>query len=144
MDNFLLAVYMAMANDQQSMTSQQQADANGTMLNVRMEEQIYKNQTDDGGPMQNDENEVIKYVELEQTASGSDMTKDQGKVNQWQTQFTADQAKAQAAEQRADSNVQTTQNQTGQDSTNLQQKTQLAQALNDLGSMLASLLSNRY
>lgn len=147
MASFLYVMFQAMANDQASVGQQQIVDSFTAMMNTKTESNIYQQASGKGeGTMGYAEGKIESWVKDLAAHSGDSnaRAKDQAEIQKYQTMFTQAQTTAQTQEQQADGNVQTAQNQAGQDSTNLQQKTTLAQALNSIGSMLANLLSGHY
>lgn len=137
-------IYSAMANDQSSLSQMQIIDGDSALLFTQIEEQIYSVQNGPNGSMSWDNWEIGNYAGQMQNAGTATRQKLGAKISEWQSKFSAAQSTAQSNESQADTLVQNAQTQTGQDSSNLQQKTQLAQSINMIGSFLANILAQHY
>ncbi len=144
MESFLYMIYSAMANDQSSLSQMQIVDGNSALLFTEMEEQIYSFQNGKNGSMYQANKNISWYASHDQNASATTRQKYGTEISYWQSRFSQAQTTAQNAEGQADTLVQNSQTQTGQDSSNLQQKTQLAQSINMIGSFLANILAQHY
>ncbi|MBS0651192.1 MAG: hypothetical protein JSR93_08520 [Verrucomicrobia bacterium] len=143
-ESFLYMIYSAMANDQSSLSQMQIIDGDSALLFTQVEEQIYSAQNGPGGAMSHANSEIAKYAAWMQGGDTSQRQKWGAEISKWQSAFSAAQSTAQSNESQADTLVQNAQTQTGQDSSNLQQKTQLAQSINMIGSFLANILAQHY
>ncbi|MBS0652305.1 MAG: hypothetical protein JSR39_02135 [Verrucomicrobia bacterium] len=145
-ETFLFAIYQAMANDQSSLSQMQIIDGDTALLFTQIEENIYSVQNNSQtGPMAQDNAQIAYYANLMQGNIGNSTRQKYGaKLTAWQEKFSQAQTTAQNNEGQADTLVQNAQTQTGQDSSNLQQKTQLAQSINMIGSFLANILAQHY
>lgn len=144
MASFLYMIYSAMANDQSSLSQMQIVDGNSALLFTQIEEQIYSVQNGTNGSMYKDNANISWYASHDQTATTNTRQKYGTEISYWQSKFSQAQTTAQNDEGQADTLVQNAQTQTGQDSSNLQQKTQLAQSINMIGSFLANILAQHY
>ncbi|MGE0631434.1 MAG: hypothetical protein AB7H48_02205 [Parachlamydiales bacterium] len=143
-ESFLYMIYSAMSNDQSSLSQMQIIDGDSALLFTQIEEQIYSAQNGKGGAMYHANSRIAYYAGKMQNDNTAQRQKDGASISKWQSAFSADQSTAQSNESQADTLVQNAQTQTGQDSSNLQQKTQLAQSINMIGSFLANILAQHY
>lgn len=143
-ESFLYMIYSAMGNDQSSLSQMQIIDGDSALLFTQIEEQIYAFQNGSNGPMAQANAQIAKYAAWMQGATSVARQKYSSEISKWQSAFSQDQITAQNNEGQADTLVQNSQTQTGQDSSNLQQKTQLAQSINMIGSFLANILAQHY
>lgn len=143
-ETFLFAIYQAMANDQSSLSQMQIIDGDTALLFTQIEENIYSVQNGSNGSMAKDNAQIAYYADLMQGGNNTQRQQWGAKLTAWQEKFSQAQTTAQNNEGQADTLVQNQQTQTGQDSSNLQQKTQLAQSINMIGSFLANILAQHY
>jgi ATP/maltotriose-dependent transcriptional regulator MalT len=143
-ESFLYMIYSAMANDQSSLSQMQIIDGDSALLFTQIEEQIYSAQNGKGGAMYHANSEIAKYAGWMQGGNTAQRQEWGAEISKWQSAFSSAQSTAQSNESQADTLVQNAQTQTGQDSSNLQQKTQLAQSINMIGSFLANILAQHY
>lgn len=145
MQNFLLEVMQAVAKSTEVGGQQQLADTNLTTLAAHIEQQIISTYAE---VIQEAEAQVQYWAgQLAQLAA-------QGKTNskEYQTdeqELTAAQSNArfqetnqQTFQQQSDNLTQSLQNQVGQDSSNMQQKIQLENVMNQVSQALASALAS--
>jgi hypothetical protein len=138
MSNYLLEVMEAVTLATAVGSNQQLSDAQASTLDVKIEQQVvntwktqlyqYTKQVTDWAQKCADNPTNKSYQD--------ELAKAQARLSQAQTQQQTDT-------QSADSGTQAEQNQTGQDSSNLQQKVQLEAAINSVSQTLASALGAR-
>lgn len=146
MSNYMKAVMDAVAKCTAIGSDQQLTDAVTTQVNIKLEQSVYntwlKNISDAGKKVTDWAKHIAdsswkKYgVKSKQAA--------QDKLTAAQAEFQNTQTKQQTYTQQADSATQAMQNQTGQDAATLQQKIQLAAAINQINQSLASSLAQAY
>ncbi len=142
--NFLYMIYSAMARDQSSLSQMQIVDGNTALLFTKMEEQIYAFQNGPKGPMQSALTKITAAVNSFAKANTKRRQELSQQITMLQAKFQQAQTTAQNDESQADALVQNAQTQTGQDSSNLQQKVGLAQTLNQITSYLSNILAQTY
>src|SRR3990170_644075 len=123
--SYLYAVMSAVTNAVQTGSEQQLADAKTTMLDTTMQQTQF---TEDSGHLQSSEALISKNP-----GNAGDVAI-----------FNEANAFMQADGQHTDSVTQAMQNQTGQDSSTMQQKVQLEAAVNQISQALSSILSQNY
>jgi hypothetical protein len=143
MSNFMYALLQAVGKDQETLGTQQLADAMMTNNDVSIEFMVYswsrKTLNNDMyllqtymkkySPKQGDLNYRASYVQH---------------VTMLNQEYQRDSTNAQAGQTQMDTQVQACQTQTGQDGQNLSTKAQLAQTMTSVLSTLASVLMQRY
>jgi hypothetical protein len=143
--SFLLNLIEAMANDQSSLSLQTLTDEQTTELDTQMEAQMCAYQIGPHGSIANAEAEINKYVGQLQTATNATQRGNiSAKITYWQSVFQNAQTTYTTNQNQAGTAVQDAQTQTGQDSSNLQQKAQLAQAVTTISSYCGNLLAAHY
>lgn len=135
MSNFMYALLNAVKNDQDSLASQQMMDSNTTNLNVSIEMAVY-NWT--SKQLSKDASAIAAYAKSHSNATNT------AKMQSLNTQYQKDSTLGQTSQSQADTSVQGSQTQTGQDGQNLANKAQLAQTMTSVLSTLASMLMQKY
>lgn len=125
---FLYALYKALQKDQQTMSEQQVISAKATENAAVMESNIYKFWSD----------VLTKDAALVQRDCTDKKYKDDLPGDQ--QNYSLASSKAQSQQSQQDGLVQGAQGQTSADASNLEMKTQMAQGMNTILSMLTSLL----
>jgi hypothetical protein len=139
MENYLYAVMEAVSLSTATNSQQQLADANSTVMDVNMEQQVT-----------NDWNSQIQAAQANVTYWAQAVSQhpsnkgDAAYLADAQTNFQNIVTQQQTATNACDSATQSEQNATGQDSSNLQQKVQLEAAVNSVSQTLAQALSQSY
>ena len=134
--NFLFAFLAAENKDQNTLNYQQIADANSTSMDANIESQVYQAENI---LLNTDAQAVAK------AASGGGPTKNPtNDIPVANSQFQSDSANAQGIESVQNNITQTQQQASGQDSTNLQNLTQLTSTLTSVLSTIASLVGHAY
>lgn len=130
--NFLFAFLAAENKDQNTLNFQQIADANSTSMDANIESQVYQA-----------ENSLLQTAAaaVSAAATGSDPSNDVPAAN---SIYQTDSAAAQGVESVQNNMTQTQQQASGQDSTNLQNLTQLTSTLTSVLSTIASLVGHAY
>ncbi len=145
MKNFMFALMKAVEKDQTTLSQQQIVDSKTTMLQVKIEEQIYQYWNNDpSSPINKALDKISKYAKYSGNHSdekhSSKEEHDTSEVNKWQAKYNAASAKAQSAENQQDGTVKASQGQTSSDASNLQMKAQMLQGINGLESALSNML----
>lgn len=126
-ESYVYAMIAAVAEDQSSLSKQQETDANTTEISVKMESNLYAHwQT----VFNNDHYYINHYAK----------DKNSEKENDWMNQYNIDSASAQESEATQDGIVQAGQQQTSADASNLQMKAQMVQAVNSISSTVSGML----
>lgn len=143
--NFMLAVMQAVTHSVVSGSNQQLADTATTTLDVKLEQSVYKTW------LANIKTATSKVEKWAQYLADGKFPKGQPTKSEAQNALTKAQAALQNTQtqeqtytQQADSGVQAMQTQTGQDSSNMQQRVQLEAAINQVAQTLSSALGQRY
>lgn len=141
--NFMFALLNAVANDQDSLSWQEVTDAKTTTNNTNIEDAIYQFTRDQ---LKTDASNLNNYINQHtKTLNGTQVNqKVLQRINELNTTYQKDSTNAQSIQNQADSMVQGSQTQAGQDGQNLSTKAQLAQTMTSILSTLASILMQRY
>ena len=139
MTNYLLEVMEAVSLSVGVGSNQQLADANSTTLDTQMEQMEYNSWTK---KVQAAAGSVAYWAK--QVASDPTNQSYGAHLTAAQTGFQNTETEEQTFTQQADSATQSEQNQTGQDSSNIQQKVQLESAINQVAQTLSSALAQHY
>ncbi len=127
--NFMMAMMTAVQREQSSLSSQQNIDGQSTIACAQSEQTISDTWNGTDGILEQDAKAIA--------SASSDAARSAA-----QAKFQSDSAKAQSQISTADGLTQQEQNQSGMDSSNLQNVTGLAKSVNDIGATLASALAN--
>jgi hypothetical protein len=147
-ESFMYNLISAVARDQNSLTWQQITDGNSTINATNLEYDYYNvynapgSDGVGGGILSGDAANVAYWAGL--AANNSSNSYYGLMLQAAQTQYQQDSTEAQADESECDGQVQASQNQTGTDSTDLQNKAQLATSINMIGSTLSNILQQVY
>ncbi|MCI0381432.1 MAG: hypothetical protein L0207_00035 [Chlamydiae bacterium] len=139
MANFELLLLEAVARCQDGASMQELTDAKTTEANAQLEKELYDYWNTQMNIIMNGPNQDGKG------GINGEMAKkhpDQNVITKLSKQFDLDNIEAQSAETSQDGMVQTTQNQTQADSTNLTTKIELGQTISQIAGATASLLAS--
>ncbi len=136
--SFLYALLAAEQKDQNTMSYQQITDAITTQNNASMEEAIYQQSN---AQLKTDASAVSKFINSHQSMSTS---ADTATLQQLNVKYQSDSTQCQTYQNTADSTVQASQTQVGQDGQNLANKAQLVQTMLSISSTMSSLLMQHY
>lgn len=139
MTNYLLTVMEAVSLATAVGANQQLSDAEATTLDTKIEQKVVNDWTN---KLQGYTNQVANWAE--KAANNPTNKYYQNELAKAQAILANAQVDQQKDTQGADSGTQAEQNQTGQDSSNLQQKVQLESAINSVAQTLSSALGQRY
>ncbi len=137
MENYLLLVMNAVDRSVAAGNNQMISDAQATKLDINIEENEYNIYT-----AKIDAAQVKVNTAATNVGNNPKSQKDAAALTAAQTAFQNTETEEQTYTQQADSAVQAQQNQTGQDSSTLQQKVQLEAAINQILGTLTSALSS--
>ncbi|GEM_PF-5607924 len=142
--SFLLAVMEAVTRCVQTGSEQQLADTATTTLDVGIEQSVYKTWLEKINKATNSVQSWAKHLKDGTYPPNMDKSQCQNALTKAQATLQNMQTEEQTYTQQADSGVQAMQNQTGQDSSTMQQRVQLEAAINQVAQTLTSVLGQRY